>query len=181
MSSPPRAILDFYGAKYFADQFWHSPLPALSKIPKFDHEFISQIHNEIPPSSTSSLFQSRAPRSDLPSFDFSKARNAWLFTALKEGYHLSAIVKDGNYDRVDPTTLLSETFPPTCFIHGTADSMVDVAFSRKAYEELKAKGVECELHLAEGKNHGFDGTLNEDESVYSQVMAGLAFLSKHIE
>lgn len=112
--------------------------------------------------------------------DFSGPRNAWIFAALKEGTHMRAIVPDGDYARVDPARLFSPSFPPTCFIHGTADETIDVRFSVRAHEDLCRLGVKTELVLVEGQDRGFDMFLREDEKGFEVVRGGLRFLERYV-
>jgi hypothetical protein len=46
-------------------------------------------------------------------------------------------IKDGKYDRVDPTTFFAGSFPPVFFIHGVADKVVPVRLSERAHADLK--------------------------------------------
>ena len=180
MPNPPLAILDFYGPKFFSSDFWSSPLPALAHFPHFGETFISQIHNENPPNFTAMSLKRSSPDGEMPSLDFSQARNAWLFTALKHGYHLQSVVRDGLYDRVDPSKPFSKNFPPACFIHGTADNLVDFKFSEDAFHRLSECGVESKLVAVSDKGHGFDKELDQDSPLFSQILTGLEFLANHV-
>jgi acetyl esterase/lipase len=199
-AEPPVAILDFYGPKFFLDSFWSSPLPALAQIPDFDESFVNQIFNEplltstatslekasaastgdghSAPSSTGSQKPRREP--GMPKPDLSIPRNAWLFSALKHGTHLGKIVQDGNFDRVDPASGFSATFPPTFFIHGAADALVLTRLSEQAYHKLKDLGVDTGLALVPGASHGFDSGLPEDDPKYAFVREGITFLKNHV-
>ncbi|KFY86576.1 hypothetical protein V500_07539 [Pseudogymnoascus sp. VKM F-4518 (FW-2643)] len=175
LPNPPLAILDLYGMKYLQDPFYSTPSVAMSKIPEFDKDFINQIYKDIPP-----------PTSGLPPMgpqgpDFSNYRIAWMFNAIKEGKHMQTVIADGNSDRVDPATLFSERkFPPTYFVHGTADTLVHPKFSQHAYDELKAKGMETELVLVEGAGHGFDAKAKPGDDFFTIVNKGFEFLKAHI-
>ncbi|OGM49735.1 hypothetical protein ABOM_001848, partial [Aspergillus bombycis] len=178
MPIPPIAIVDFYAPLDLLHPFWHSPLPMLAKLPEFDTEFLSTIYNQDPPPSAT-LFSlengDKSANTGLLPFDFSQVRNAWLFHSLKHGSHMKAVVGDGDYTRVDPLRLLSPSFPPTCFVHGTADTMVDVQFSEQAFSTLKTLGVATEIHIANGENHGFDKRVDETHASYLPVAAAIRF------
>lgn len=121
-----------------------------------------------------------APRKGMPSPDLSKARNAWLFSALRDGTHLSKIVQDNNFDRVDPVNLFAKSFPPTFFVHGLADDLVIPDLTKEAYHRLEELGVETEIALVPEASHGFDLGLEPEESQYKHVRRGLEFLKKYV-
>lgn len=111
--------------------------------------------------------------------DLSNYRVAWLLSSFKKGTWLRSIVPDGNYNGIDPAALFDPSFPPTYFLHGTADTLVGVEFSRRAFEELKRKGVDTKLVVEEGAPHGFDAGAKPGEHKYELVAAGLRFLASH--
>lgn len=82
---------------------------------------------------------------------------------------------------MDPETLLkSPSFPPTCFVQGRADVVVDVNFSQWAYAELQKNGVKSELYLVEGMAHGFDARLKRDDAAFGPIQKGVDFLAQHV-
>ncbi len=181
MEPKPRAILDFYGCLNFSDSFWHSPLPMFANLPDVAPEFLAQVFDEEIPTWTPSSMQRPPPgTTGPPKPDLSRPRSAWLWTALKKGFHLENVVKDGDYARVDPVSLFSAEFPPTIFLHGNKDTMVDFKFSKFAYESLRDLGVETELLVVEGGNHIFDAPLKEGMPEWEKVEAGFEFLAKHV-
>lgn len=185
---PPVAILDFYGPKYFRDEFWSSSLSALSKLPEFETTFTNKIFDEeILTSTTAALERSNKPVLDevkpkkgMPPPDLSQPRNAWLFGALKDGTHLAKIVQDDDYDRIDPVNLFSSNFPPTFFIHGLEDNLVIPEFSKRASRALRALGVETELAIVPGASHGFDIGLEFEEPQYEYIRRAIEFLKKSV-
>jgi acetyl esterase/lipase len=106
-------------------------------------------------------------------------RDAWLSNSFKTGNHMKLLVKDGNFNRIDPASVFSKTFPPTMFIHGTADTVTPTRISEKAYETLTALGVKTELILVEGADHMFDMLFcnPEDDGFKKYVLPGLVFLA----
>lgn len=94
---------------------------------------------------------------------------------------MSRVIQDGDFDRVDPASLFSkEHFPPTCFIHGTSDTLVDAKFSQRAYEDLKANNVETEIVLVEGAGHGFDAIAQSGSENFAIISKGFQFLKAHV-
>ncbi|VUC26359.1 unnamed protein product [Clonostachys rosea] len=174
-AQPPRAILDIYGIKYFTDKAFHAALPAPPGAPKIDQDFVSQIWQDIPPPTA-------APHPVGPSGpDFSNHRVAWMFDQLGKGTQLKTVVGDNNYDRVDPAAIFSKTrFPPTFFIHGTEDRLVPARLSQQAHDELKSYGVETELVLVNGGQHGFDDRAQPGDSEFALLEKGFHFLKAHV-
>ncbi|KAM0415898.1 hypothetical protein ACHAPT_013160 [Fusarium lateritium] len=172
---PPLAILDVYGIKYLTDGAYHTPLPAPPGSPEFDQDFVGQIWKDMPPPTF-------APPPVGPSGpDFTSHRVAWMFESMGKGKLLKATVGDDNYDRVDPVPLFTNVhFPPTYFIHGTEDKLVPVRLSQRAHDELKSRGVETELVLVEGGQHGFDENAQPGDSVFGLLTKGFEFLKAHV-
>lgn len=167
-SVPVTAVLDFYGGKYYSDPSWHSPTPFFANAPDY------------PDSLTQEAFSGPQISAAVPSVGGSEIspRDAWLSNAFKSGQHLSLVTKDGNYDRIDPSKGFSANFPPTMFIHGTADTVTPFRLSERAHEELKRLGVESHLLPVVNENHMFDMLLSERDDAYqTYVMPGLKFLA----
>lgn len=81
---------------------------------------------------------------------------------------------------MDPENLLKTPgFPPTFFVQGTADVVVDPKFSQWAHAELQNNGVQTELHLVEGMAHGFDARLKRDDAAFEPILKGVKFLAQH--
>ena len=55
-----------------------------------------------------------------------------------------------------PLTHVSASFPPVFLLHGGADRVVPTSSSVVMYDALRAAGVEADLHIFAGQNHGFD-------------------------
>ncbi|CEO59260.1 hypothetical protein PMG11_03942 [Penicillium brasilianum] len=176
--NPPKAVLDIFGFKYLLDPFYHtgtstrshSDAPALPSA-----EFINQVFSEIPP-----------PTGARPPFgpnglDLSTPRQAYLIASVSKGTQFDAIIAEDEYDHVDPKKLFkSPDFPPTCFVQGTADVVVDAKFSQWAYAELQKNGVQSELYLVEGMAHGFDARLKRGDAAFGSIYKGVEFLAKHV-
>src|SRR5215813_3802694 len=55
-----------------------------------------------------------------------------------------------------PITYANKDYPPTLFVHGTADDLVPHAMTLQMYQALEQVGVPVELHLYAGQDHFFD-------------------------
>lgn len=83
---------------------------------------------------------------------------------------------------MDPESLLeAPTFPPTVFVQGTADVVVDAKFAQRAHHELQKNGVETALFLVEGASHGFDAKLKRDDAAFEPIQKGVDFLAQHVK
>jgi dipeptidyl aminopeptidase/acylaminoacyl peptidase len=112
--------------------------------------------------------------------DLANYRVAWMFDQLGKGTQLKTVVGDSDYDRVDPVSLFTKShFPPTFFIHGTEDKLVPARLSQQAHGELKGHGVETELVLVEGGQHGFD-EIGKPENALELLGKGFEFLKAHV-
>jgi acetyl esterase/lipase len=108
-------------------------------------------------------------------------RCAWYIAQIKAGTALSAIVPDGDYARVDPTTRFSGAFPPTYFLHGRKDVFVEWEVTERAHEMLKGFGVKTELVLGEEIGHAFDLQMKEESEMWGKyVVPALDFLGRFV-
>ncbi|KAI1381232.1 Alpha/Beta hydrolase protein [Hypoxylon crocopeplum] len=186
---PPVAIVDFYGAKLFRDSFWFTPLPMLAQLPDVPGEFLDKIFDEPIQTSTANSLEAvpepqhtqGRPKKGLPPPDLSRPRNAWLFSTLKDGSHLTKIVQDGDFDRVDPVRNFTAKFPPTFFVHGLDDTMILPEISEEASERLKELGVETGTAFVPGASHGFDLGLGPEDPQYQYVQQAIKFLKQHAQ
>jgi acetyl esterase/lipase len=55
-----------------------------------------------------------------------------------------------------PITYATRDYPPTLFVHGTADDRVPHAMTMRMYQALEQAGVPVDLHLYAGQDHFFD-------------------------
>lgn len=163
--------------EYLQDASFHTLGAAFAKIPPFDKAFLDRIHQQVPPpTSGPSPMTANGP-------DFSNLRVAWMFNLVKEGKLFSTVVADGDYDRVAPATViarLGKNLPPTYFIHGTADTLVNWKLSQRAHDELQANGVDTKLTLVEGGPHGFDTKAQPGDATFVVVEKGFEFLKAHM-
>ncbi|MCL6445257.1 MAG: alpha/beta hydrolase [Alicyclobacillus sp.] len=76
-----------------------------------------------------------------------------------------------------PINYVTEAFPPTILLHGTADMLVAHAGSLSLFEKLQAAQVPSELHLLSGVNHEFDITPSLTEASATVVAS---FLKRYV-
>jgi acetyl esterase/lipase len=55
-----------------------------------------------------------------------------------------------------PLTYANKDYPPTLFVHGTADDRVPHTMTMRMYQALEQVGVPVDLHLYAGQDHFFD-------------------------
>jgi acetyl esterase/lipase len=55
-----------------------------------------------------------------------------------------------------PLTYANKEYPPTLFVHGTADDRVPHSMTLQMYQALEQAGVPVDLHLYAGQDHFFD-------------------------
>jgi pimeloyl-ACP methyl ester carboxylesterase len=175
--TPPLAIVDFYGCKYFSDPSWSKPHPAFAQIPDQSEEFTSSVFSGSQALTSQPMFIEGKP-------NLSDARCAWYIQQIKQGTSLSSIVPDGDYGRIDAASQFSSGFPPTYFLHGKPDVFVGSDLSVRAHEELRGLAVESVLVTPGDVGHGFDLQLSDDtagEELFERLVEpALAWLAKHV-
>ncbi|KAH7377449.1 Alpha/Beta hydrolase protein [Cadophora sp. MPI-SDFR-AT-0126] len=178
LAHPPKAILDLFGFKYLRDPFYHTAVstpPSAGAPDPPSADFIAQVFEQIPP-----------PTAAPPPFgpngpDLSTPRGAYLITSVRNGIAFDDIIAEDEYDRVDPERLFKNPdFPPTFFVQGTGDVVVDAKFSKWAHAELKKNGVQTELCLVEGAAHGFDARLKRSDAAFEPIQKGVDFLTQYV-
>ena len=113
--------------------------------------------------------------------NLSSPRTAWMINAIKTGTLYSSIVPDGDFDRVDPVSKFEKNFPPTYFVHGTADVFSKVEISEKMTKELLELGAQAEMVRTEGQPHVFDIMLKEEDELFKGVvMDAFRWLESHV-
>lgn len=173
----PAAILDFYGPCHFEDPLLNSPLEAMrARIPKFEDSFLNKVYEEKPVPTMSEI--SLEGGSAGP--DFRKPRDAFTFTRIANGTVWEAIWPSKAWKKVDPILNITSDFPPTCIIHGQADTMVSIELSRALYAEMKNKEVEVEMIEVPGENHTFCGNMKVGSQTWNLQRKGFDFLESVI-
>lgn len=87
--------------------------------------------------------------------DFSRPRDAFVFTQLANGRVLSACFPGRDVTEIDLICHIGEGFPAMCIVHGIEDRMVPIFLSRELVKVLREKEVECEMVDVPGEDHTF--------------------------
>jgi acetyl esterase/lipase len=85
-------------------------------------------------------------------------------------------VKD-YWERISPMHNISRTTPPTIVFLGTKDKLIPVATAEKYKKLMVEKGRRCDLHLYEGKGHGFFNYRGDMKDFYQTVLETDKFLT----
>ncbi|KNG89194.1 hypothetical protein ANOM_002565 [Aspergillus nomiae NRRL 13137] len=134
---PVTAILDFYGLKYFSNPMWRLPIPEFEKSSSWPQKYTDKIYEGYQVSASARFLGS----------DTLPPRDAWFATYMKQGTLLDEIVKNEDKSCIDV-------------------KMTHHRYSERAHEELKGLGVVTDLLLADGEEHVFDLTLEEDDVTF---------------
>lgn len=174
----PRAVLDFYGPVHFQDPFLNSPIETIrARIPKFDDAFLNKVYEQQPiPTASGITLEGLGTRGP----DFSNPRDAFTFTQIANGTTMDTVWPSKDWKKVDPILNISSDFPPTCIVHGQADTMVSIELSRALYEEMKKKGVEVEMVEIPGEEHTFGGNMKIGSETWNMQRKGFDFLESTI-
>ncbi|KAF2098488.1 alpha/beta-hydrolase [Rhizodiscina lignyota] len=180
----PCAILNCYGPLFFRDPSYRKPVnQIMSLIPEgplnFDEDFMNKIHDEPVLTSAGAV---KIDASEKLEIDFSYPRNAWHFGHVSRGTWMKAMGIEGHEEMVDPALRLDKDFPPTFFLWGEEDQVVDVRLAEAAYEKLRASGVDTELVIAKGMGHAFGAGLVEGTEGYEKfVVLPVEFLKSYVD
>ena len=85
------------------------------------------------------------------------------------------------FKEIDASLNIDRTFPPTCIVHGTADSKVPIVHSRVLYRELEKAGVPCKFIEVPGQEHTFVGQMKKGSETWNIQRAGFDWLQSQIE
>lgn len=170
-----KAILALYPYIGYDNSFYSTPLPAFKDVPAIPEDFQNQIFEGPPVYRFPMVFlENHQPDLSLP-------RQAWMISQIRDGTLMKTINGGDDYTKVDPIYSFTEKYPPTCFIHGTADAMVSHDFSARAETALEELDVDTELLYVDGADHAFDMPLQADSALYKEyILRGLKFLAEHV-
>ena len=90
------------------------------------------------------------------------------------------------YEQASPERLVTPDFPPTFFLHGTADTDVPFSAAETMHAALAANAVESHLAAIEGGPHGLWGTTKswaglEEPQVSAAIERLREFLATHLD
>ena len=86
-----------------------------------------------------------------------------------------------DFHLIDPILNVTESWPPTAFVHGTADIMIPMYISRHLEARLKDKGIETEFFEVEGEPHTFVGKMVKGSQTWHTQRKGFDFLENVLE
>ena len=191
--SPPIAILDFYGAKDFAHPFWSQPLTSsgfgFPTPPPLTPDIESQIYtaHPIPTTDTISLEGQTPTPSSSSDRPHLTPRQIFAFnqivsgTVIRTNYPPGSPSDPSTFRPIDPLHNLSPSYPPTCIIHGTADTTVPIEHSHAVHQELARLGARTKMIEVEGQNHTFLGALvegrDEEGEVWKKCLEGVEWIA----
>ena len=70
---------------------------------------------------------------------------------------------------VSPILFVDANDPPTLIVHGTADRVVPFSHGKSIYEALQAAGVDAQLLVMEGGDHGFPNKQQREQANRAMV------------
>ena len=176
---PPLAILDFYGAKCFEDDFWSRPVAQIKGIlpPKPPPAFFEPLFAEKETFTGGVSLEGQAgPAAQGP--DFTDPRQAYALYNIGEGKMLQSIWPHAPTDLhlVDPYLNIDPSWPPTVIVHGNRDFMIPIHISKKFEARLKENNVESALIEVEGEPHTFVGKMEKGSQTWVTQRQGFDFL-----
>lgn len=170
------AILDFYGATNFSNDFWSSPLPN-EKAPDCPPKFIEEVYAEKPiPIRGGVSLEGQAPVPGRLS-----ARGAFTLMNLANGRLMDVCFPSKKFKNIDACLNIDGTFPPTCIVHGTMDTKVPILHSRVLFTELQKAGVECKFIEVPDEEHTFVGQMKKGSRTWEIQRAGFDWLESQIK
>ncbi|RFU25556.1 hypothetical protein B7463_g10773, partial [Scytalidium lignicola] len=180
----PCAILNGYGPLFLRDPSYRKPAKnIMPMIPEgsldFDEDLMNKVYDEPVLTYYNPVVTNASGKLEI---DFSKPRNAWHFGHLSHGTWIKAVGIEGYEDLVDPALHLDKDFPPTFFLWGEKDELVDVRLAHDAYKKLSRCGVDTELTVADGMGHAFGSSFVEGTEEYEKfVVKPVEFLKKYAD
>jgi len=92
---------------------------------------------------------------------------------LSHSSAIDALTGPGSNEAVaraaSPMSYVSERFPPTLFLHGTADRVVHHSSSQRMLDALRAAKAPADMHLYHGQNHGFESIPSMREALTAEA------------
>ncbi|KAF3052774.1 hypothetical protein E8E11_011288 [Didymella keratinophila] len=178
----PLAILDFYGAKCFADPFWTKPMP---DMPKHFYEPLSE-------ADVQAVYDEKAVfigglslegQASDPNHPNPKQRQGFAMHQIATGNVINTIWPSYPSDlvQIDPILNVTEYWPPTAIVHGTADTTIPMRLSKEFETKLKGKGVQTAFFEVEGEPHTFVGKMVKGSRTWESQRRGFDWLEERLE
>jgi acetyl esterase/lipase len=83
-------------------------------------------------------------------------RMSWLSMALQKSRVPDEVAWRIRQESQSPLSAFTEAFPPTVFVHGTADELLSAGQTKRAADRLNTLGVRTTAWFPTGKKHAFD-------------------------
>ena len=181
-STPPLAILDFYGAKSFSAPFWTQPIPSMP----------AAFHAPLPPSEVAAVHAEKTVfiggtslegQPADPTHPNPQQRQAFAMHAIATGKVLNSIWPryPADLQLIDPVLKVSSSWPPTAIVHGTADQTIPIAMSKDLEKRLKEAGVKTSLFEVQGEPHTFVGKMTKGSATWDSQRRGFDWLEERLE
>jgi len=165
----PKALVSFYGYGDIVGDWYSRPDPFYLREPKVSRD---------------SAVAAIGKREISEALEFEKRRPFYLYCRQqglwpKEVVGIDPATNRGKFDAFCPVRNVTRNYPPTILLHGDRDTDVPFEQSAEMSRELKRVGIEHEFITISGGGHGFDGNVDDPQTVkaFERVMA---FLDKHL-
>jgi acetyl esterase/lipase len=148
------------------------------RLPKFPSDFINKIYDENPvPTKGGVSLEGQATQGP----DFSDPRQAFAMTHIANGTLFDVCYPSKDFKKIDPIMNVSASFPPTCIVHGTSDTMVPISLSKDLLEALKGQGVEVDMIEVDGEEHTFAGKMVKGSKTWETQKRGFDYVDMVLE
>ena len=104
-----------------------------------------------------------------------RARQKGTWASLVSGYEPSETLT--KLTQFCPIMNIDVFFPPTFFLHGTADTDVPFEKSKEMHQALLQKGIHSQLYAHPEGQHGFESDWQNTPEEYDRV---IQFLKKYL-
>jgi acetyl esterase/lipase len=165
----PTAVVSFYGYGDIAGEWYSRPDPFYNREPLVSKEVAYQ--------AVGTRVLSEDPTGSRGRF--------YLYTRQQGAWPMEVAGHDPDkepraFDPFCPIRNVTRNYPPTLLLHGDKDTDVPFEQSVLMARELERQGIPHEFITMAGKEHGFDGAM-QDPTVARAFDGVLAFLGKHVK
>ena len=166
-SSPPRALVSFYGYGDIVADWYTRPDPFYCQRPLISR---TEALNAVGTAPTAEGTGSR-----ISFYFYCRQQGLW---PREVGGH-DPVAERSFFLPFCPLYNISEDYPPTLLLHGDQDTDVPYEQSATMASALAAAGVDSELITIPGGGHGFDAQMDKPE-VSGAFTSVLRFLEQHL-